>query len=166
MTAKKYWTIQRVNGNGGNGKADGIPGPHKHTLEKSDEIKKSTVQRFLAAQEKEAKKGQVSIVVAIIYLCTISLCAQHVNMELQRQMQPKKPSGNALVTAKKHSKEDQFKLYAASFWYTDIPPPGQTSADIRVVTAPSLSECGSLLKRRACHISTARRIPLNVLLIY
>lgn len=55
----KYWTIQRVNGNGGNGKADGIPGPHKHTLEKSDEIKKSTVQRFLAAQGKEVRKGQV-----------------------------------------------------------------------------------------------------------
>lgn len=58
---KKYWTIQRVNGNGGNGKGDGVPGPHKHTLQKSDEIKKSTVQRFLAAQEKEARKGQVSI---------------------------------------------------------------------------------------------------------
>lgn len=57
----KYWTIQRVNGNGGNGKGDGVPGPHKHTLEKSDEIKKSTVQRFLAAQEKEARKGQVSL---------------------------------------------------------------------------------------------------------
>ncbi|KAI3332462.1 hypothetical protein HD806DRAFT_480643 [Xylariaceae sp. AK1471] len=89
-TAKKYWTIQRVNGNGGNGKADGIPGPHKHTLEKSDEIKKSTVQRFLAAQEKEAKKGQ-------------------------KPVQQKRPSGNAFMTAKKHSKEDQFKLYAASF---------------------------------------------------
>lgn len=59
-TTKKYWTIQRVNGNGGNGKGDGVPGPHKHTLQKSDEIKKSTVQRFLAQQEKEARKGQVS----------------------------------------------------------------------------------------------------------
>ncbi|KAI1421617.1 hypothetical protein F5Y12DRAFT_787319 [Xylaria sp. FL1777] len=89
-TTKKYWTIQRVNGNGGNGKGDGVPGPHKHTLQKSDEIKKSTVQRFLAAQEKEAKKGQ-------------------------KPGQQKRPSGNALVTAKKHSKEDQLKLYAASF---------------------------------------------------
>jgi hypothetical protein len=59
-TALKFWTIQRVNGNGGNGKGDGIPGPHKHTLEKSDEIKKSTVQRMRATQDKEAKKGQVS----------------------------------------------------------------------------------------------------------
>ncbi|KAI1297592.1 hypothetical protein F5Y03DRAFT_409708 [Xylaria venustula] len=88
--ANKYWTIQRVNGNGGNGKGDGVPGPHKHTLQKSDEIKKSTVQRFLAAQEKEARKGQ-------------------------KPAQPKRPSGNAAVTAKKHSKEDQLKLYAASF---------------------------------------------------
>ncbi|KAI1271057.1 hypothetical protein F5Y07DRAFT_406115 [Xylaria sp. FL0933] len=88
-TVKKYWTIQRVNGNGGNGKGDGVPGPHKHSLQKSDEIKKSTVQRYLAAQEKEAKRGQKT--------------AQ------------KRPSGNALVTAKKHLKEDQLKLYAASF---------------------------------------------------
>ncbi|KAI1824233.1 hypothetical protein F4861DRAFT_539255 [Xylaria intraflava] len=88
--AMKYWTIQRVNGNGGNGKSDGVPGPHKHTLQKSDEIKKSTVQRFLAQKEKEARKGQ-------------------------RPVQQKRPSGNALLTARKHSKEHQLKLYAASF---------------------------------------------------
>ncbi|KAI1268811.1 hypothetical protein F5Y18DRAFT_372570 [Xylariaceae sp. FL1019] len=90
IAGEKYWTIQRVNGNGGNGKGDGIPGPHKHTLEKSDEIKKSTVQRILAAQEKEAKKNQKS-------------------------PQPKRPSGNAMLTAKRHSKEHGLKLYAASF---------------------------------------------------
>lgn len=67
-TTKKYWTIQRVNGNGGNGKGDGVPGPHKHTLQKSDEIKKSTVQRFLAAQEKEAKKGHVSLDPVFIFV--------------------------------------------------------------------------------------------------
>ncbi|KAK5634743.1 hypothetical protein RRF57_010456 [Xylaria bambusicola] len=90
ITTNKYWTIQRVNGNGGNGKGDGVPGPHKHTLQKSDEIKKSTVQRFLAAQEKEARKGQKTTL-------------------------QKRPSGNALVTARKHSKESLLKLYAASF---------------------------------------------------
>lgn len=89
-TAKKFWTIQRVNGNGGNGKGDGVPGPHKHTLQKSDEIKKSTVQRFITQQEKESKKGH-------------------------KPVQSKRPSGNALVTAKKHSKEHHLKLYAASF---------------------------------------------------
>ncbi|KAI1325258.1 hypothetical protein F5Y16DRAFT_411517 [Xylariaceae sp. FL0255] len=87
---EKYWTIQRVNGNGGNGKGDGVPGPHKHSLEKSDEIKKSTVQRILAAQEKEAKKNQ-------------------------KPNQQKRPSGDALLTAKKHAKEHHLKIYAASF---------------------------------------------------
>jgi hypothetical protein len=53
---RRFWTIQRVNGNGGNGKAEGVAGAHKHTLERSDEIKKNSVQRWLAAQEKEVKK--------------------------------------------------------------------------------------------------------------
>lgn len=59
LNGEKFWTIQRVNGNGGNGKGDGVAGPHKHSLQKSDEIKKSTVQRHIASQEKEAKKIQV-----------------------------------------------------------------------------------------------------------
>ncbi|KAI2629376.1 hypothetical protein GGS21DRAFT_492309 [Xylaria nigripes] len=87
---QKYWTIQRVNGNGANGKSDGVAGPHKHTLQKSDEIKKSTVQRFLARKEKESRRGQ-------------------------KPVQSKRPSGNALATAGKHSKEHQLKLYAACF---------------------------------------------------
>ena len=58
---QKFWTIQRVNGNGGNGKADGVAGPHKHTLARSDEIKKNSIQRYLAQQEKESKKLQASI---------------------------------------------------------------------------------------------------------
>ncbi|KAI0899367.1 hypothetical protein F4806DRAFT_492362 [Annulohypoxylon nitens] len=89
LNGEKFWTIQRVNGNGGNGKGDGVAGPHKHSLEKSDEIKKSTVQRYIAAQEKEAKKIQKPL--------------------------PKRMSGNALATAKKHSKEHDLKLYAACF---------------------------------------------------
>jgi glutathione S-transferase len=44
---KKYYTIQRVNGNGGNGKGDGVPGPHKHNLEESDRVKKNSVLRWL-----------------------------------------------------------------------------------------------------------------------
>lgn len=72
LNGEKFWTIQRVNGNGGNGKGDGVAGPHKHSLEKSDEIKKSTVQRYIAAQEKEAKKIQVgySLYHRRGYLCT------------------------------------------------------------------------------------------------
>ncbi|KAJ4272314.1 hypothetical protein NW762_001027 [Fusarium torreyae] len=83
---QRLWTIQRVNGNGGNGKGDGVAGPHKHTLERSDEIKKNSVQRYLAKQRdlKKAKKTPI-----------------------------RKATGAALVTVKKHAKENDLKLYAA-----------------------------------------------------
>jgi hypothetical protein len=58
---QRYYTIQRVNGNGGNGKGDGVPGPHKHTLAESDRIKKNSVQRFVMKKDKEEKKTQVSL---------------------------------------------------------------------------------------------------------
>lgn len=87
---EKFWTIQRVNGNGGNGKGDGVAGPHKHTLAKSDEIKKSTVQRFINAQKKEAKKTP--------------------------KPPQRKATGLALATVKRHLKEHELKLYASCFW--------------------------------------------------
>lgn len=59
-TGQRFWTIQRVNGNGGNGKGDGVAGPHRHSLERSDEIKKSSVQRFVAMRDREAKSTLVS----------------------------------------------------------------------------------------------------------
>ncbi|KAF2993539.1 hypothetical protein E8E14_000792 [Neopestalotiopsis sp. 37M] len=86
---EKFWTVQRVNGNGGNGKGDGVAGPHKHSLAKSDEIKKSTVQRFINAQNKESKKTA--------------------------KPAQKKASGAAMVTARKHAKDHELKLYAACF---------------------------------------------------
>ncbi|KAL2207357.1 hypothetical protein CC79DRAFT_1273288 [Sarocladium strictum] len=92
FSGEKFWTVQRVNGNGGNGKGDGVAGPHKHTLERSDEIKKNTVQRLLAKKEKEIKKQQVSF--------------KPVN---------RKASGAALATIKKHAKDSEMKLYAACF---------------------------------------------------
>ncbi|OJD38619.1 glutathione transferase [Diplodia corticola] len=55
---QKIYTIQRVNGNGANGKGDGNPGPHKHDLEESDRIKKSTAIRRTLKNEKERKKQQ------------------------------------------------------------------------------------------------------------
>jgi glutathione S-transferase len=58
---RKYYTIQRVNGNGGNQKADGVAGPHKHTLLYSDQVKKNSVQRWLLKDAKEKKKTQVRI---------------------------------------------------------------------------------------------------------
>ena len=57
----RYFTIQRVNGNGGNGKGDGVAGPHKHSLEESDRVKKNSIQRHFAKESKVKKKGQVSI---------------------------------------------------------------------------------------------------------
>lgn len=60
QNGKSFYTIQRVNGNGGNGKGDGVPGPHKHDLAESDRVKKNSVQRMMMKNEKEAKKQQVS----------------------------------------------------------------------------------------------------------
>jgi len=60
-TGQRYYTIQRVNGNGGNGKGDCVPGPHKHGLLESDRVKKNSVQRFIMKRDKEEKKTQVSL---------------------------------------------------------------------------------------------------------
>jgi hypothetical protein len=59
-TGERYYTIQRVNGNGGNGKGDGVAGPHKQTLEESDRVKKNSVQRFLMKRDKEERRTMVS----------------------------------------------------------------------------------------------------------
>lgn len=53
---KKFYTVQRVNGNGGNGKGDGVAGPHKHSLEHSDRVKKNSVLRWLAKRDKDDRK--------------------------------------------------------------------------------------------------------------
>ncbi|RWQ94502.1 glutathione transferase [Paecilomyces variotii] len=53
----RYFTIQRVNGNGANGKADGVGGGHRHTLEESDRVKKNSVQRWMLKEAKEQKKA-------------------------------------------------------------------------------------------------------------
>lgn len=53
---QKLYTIQRVNGNGGNGKTDGVGGGHRHTLEDSDRVKKNSVHRYLLKKSKDQKK--------------------------------------------------------------------------------------------------------------
>lgn len=59
---ERFFTIQRVNGNGANGKNDGVGGGHRHTLEESDRVKKNSVQRYLLKEAKEKKKtGSVSV---------------------------------------------------------------------------------------------------------
>ncbi|KAF4998850.1 hypothetical protein FDECE_11693 [Fusarium decemcellulare] len=94
LVGQRFWTVQRVNGNGGNGKGDGVAGPHKHTLEKSDEIKKNSVQRYLAKQERDTKKSQDTWV---------------------KKPPARRATGTALTTARKHAKENDLKLYAACF---------------------------------------------------
>lgn len=58
---RKIYTLERVNGKGGNGRGDGVPGPHRHTLEESDAVKKNSVVRWLLKNELERKKKMVSI---------------------------------------------------------------------------------------------------------
>lgn len=55
----RYFTIQRVNGNGANGKNEGVGGGHRHTLEDSDRVKKNSVQRHILKEEKERRKSAV-----------------------------------------------------------------------------------------------------------
>ena len=55
----RYYTIQRVNGNGANGKGDGTAGAHKHTIEESDKVKKSSIHRHFLKEEKERRKSMV-----------------------------------------------------------------------------------------------------------
>jgi hypothetical protein len=63
---KKFYTFQRVNGNGGNGKGDGVAGPHKHTLEESDRVKKNSVLRWQAKVNKDdRKKAQVGSSISV-----------------------------------------------------------------------------------------------------
>ncbi|KAL8765266.1 MAG: hypothetical protein Q9194_006626 [Teloschistes cf. exilis] len=92
--SKRYYTIQRVNGNGANGKTDGTAGPHKHSLEESDRIKKSSVVRHVLQEERVKKR-----------------CETNPNQKAYH----KKATGAALSTVKKHSKEHELKLYGSCF---------------------------------------------------
>ncbi|RAL12483.1 uncharacterized protein BO97DRAFT_315338, partial [Aspergillus homomorphus CBS 101889] len=56
LQGQRFFTIQRVNGNGANGKNDGVSGGHRHTLEESDRVKKNSVQRFLLKEAREERK--------------------------------------------------------------------------------------------------------------
>lgn len=69
--AKKFYTFQRVNGNGGNGKGDGIAGPHKHSLEESDRVKKNSVLRW---QAKVGKDDRKKIQVSLSFLAVPTAC--------------------------------------------------------------------------------------------
>ena len=57
---KRYYTIQRVNGNGANGKECVSTGGHKHSIEDSNKVKKNSIERHFIKEEKERRKSQVS----------------------------------------------------------------------------------------------------------
>ena len=61
---QRYFTIQRVNGNGANGKNDGVSGGHRHTLEESDRVKKNSVQRHFLKEDKNKRKSGVRIFIS------------------------------------------------------------------------------------------------------
>lgn len=64
----RYYTVQRVNGSGGNGK-DGTAGPHKHTLQESDRVKKNSIARHFLKIEKVKKKTQVGSFLFRLVFC-------------------------------------------------------------------------------------------------
>ncbi|KAL4913646.1 hypothetical protein BDW62DRAFT_214032 [Aspergillus aurantiobrunneus] len=94
---QRFFTIQRVNGNGANGKNDGVSGGHRHTLEESDRVKKNSVQRFLLKEAREKKKPLLT----------------------RTMSTPKtyhtKATGSAAETVENHSKESDLKLYGSCF---------------------------------------------------
>ncbi|KUL91246.1 hypothetical protein ZTR_01761 [Talaromyces verruculosus] len=92
---QKLYTIQRVNGNGGNGKTDGIGGGHRHTLEDSDRVKKNSVHRYLLKKAKDEKKVVVQ--------------------QTQPKTYHKKATGEAQTTVQKRSQENDLKLFGSCF---------------------------------------------------
>ena len=65
----RFYAIQRVNGNGQNGKGDGTSATHQHSIEESDRIKKSSVYRHFLKEEKESRRSQVSSA----FLCNVGI---------------------------------------------------------------------------------------------
>ncbi|KAL4808302.1 hypothetical protein BDV18DRAFT_158407 [Aspergillus unguis] len=94
---QRFFTIQRVNGNGANGKNDGVSGGHRHSLEESDRVKKNSVQRFLLKEAREKKKSS----------STRTMSAQ--------KSYHTKASGSAAETVANHSQESDLKLYGSCF---------------------------------------------------
>lgn len=91
VQGKPFWTIQRINGSvasgaGGDSKAE----THRHNLEMSDEIKKNSVLRWIAAREKEAKKST--------------------------KPSRWRATGDAAITVKHHTGESRIKFFASCFW--------------------------------------------------
>ncbi|KAL4888305.1 hypothetical protein BDV59DRAFT_206229 [Aspergillus ambiguus] len=100
---QRFFTIQRVNGNGANGKNDGVSGGHRHTLEESDRVKKNSVQRYLLKEARERRNPLTA---------TRAMSAQ--SQSVQKTYHTK-ATGLAAVTVEKHSQENELKLYGSCF---------------------------------------------------
>ncbi|KAI3027875.1 hypothetical protein CBS147343_4606 [Aspergillus niger] len=101
VNGQRFFTIQRVNGNGANGKNDGVSGGHRHTLEDSDRVKKNSVQRFLLQELKEKKRS----------LNTRVMATQN---QIQKQYHTK-ATGLAAQTVAHRSQDNELKLYGSCF---------------------------------------------------
>ncbi|EED24235.1 glutathione transferase, putative [Talaromyces stipitatus ATCC 10500] len=105
---QKLYTIQRVNGNGGNGKTDGIGGGHRHTLEDSDRVKKNSVHRYLLKKSKDEKKAMNHLLFGLS-----TMADQH--KQAQPKTYHKKATGEAHTTVLKRSQENDLKLFGSCF---------------------------------------------------
>ncbi|KAL9101097.1 MAG: hypothetical protein Q9163_003612 [Psora crenata] len=108
----RYYTIQRVNGNGANGKGEVPAGGHKHTIEDSDKVKKNSIYRFFIKEERERRKSQL-VVQHPFSNSGISKMSDQANP--QQKTYYKKATGAALDTAKKHARDHELKLYGSCF---------------------------------------------------
>ncbi|CAL5874622.1 uncharacterized protein PFLUO_LOCUS8919 [Penicillium psychrofluorescens] len=100
---RRYFTIQRVNGNGLNGKDDGVPGGHTHTLEESDRVKKDSVHRYLLKKQGKGRKKSTSSV------------QQGQIMSTTNKAYHTKATGLAAETAARHAAETELQLYGSCF---------------------------------------------------
>jgi hypothetical protein len=101
VNGARYFTIQRVNGNGANGKNGGVGGGHRHTLEDSDRVKKNSVYRHFVKEDKGRKKP------------TYRAMAENTQTQKSYHTQA---TGLAAATAINHSAESNLKLFGSCFW--------------------------------------------------
>ncbi|KAJ5884233.1 hypothetical protein N7504_011805 [Penicillium tannophilum] len=97
VNGQRYFTIQRVNGNGANGKNDGVSGGHRHTLEESDRVKKNSVQRHFLKEDKNRRKSG------------------HRGMSGDKKAYHTKATGLAAVTVANHAGETNLQLFGSCF---------------------------------------------------
>ncbi|PWY80581.1 glutathione transferase [Aspergillus heteromorphus CBS 117.55] len=101
VNGQRFFTIQRVNGNGANGKNDGVSGGHRHTLEESDRVKKNSVQRYMLKEAREKKKS-------------LSNRAMSTPSQPQKTYHTK-ATGLAAQTVSFRAQENELKLYGSCF---------------------------------------------------